>query len=419
MEDKAFFATVLGVKDPWHISRVELNATERRVDIYVAHRSKVRFPCPTCHKFCGVYDHSDEREFRHLNVCQMAAYLHVRVPRVQCPDHGVQQIVHGLAEDNGTLTYELERMVLDIEQECSVSSTARLLGLDWHSCWAIQERAVARGQARKPHQLPARIGVDEKSFARGQRYETLVYDIDRGVVEHVCDNRDQASLEQYYHQFSEDQRTAVVAVAMDMWDPYIAATKALIPNAAHKIVYDRFHVTNYVVDAVDKVRKQEHQQLQEQGSDVLKGTKYLWLWNRENIPPWRRSAFNALRRCDLKTARGWAIKENLRHLWDYRSVSGMRRFFKRWYRWAVRCQLAPMVKAAHTLKAHIDNIVTYALHGITNALGESLNSKIEKVKRLACGFRNRAHNRTAIYFHCGGLDLYPRRSNIAVQVITP
>ena len=67
---------------------------------------------------------------------------------------------------------------------------------------------------------------------------------------------------------------------------------------------------------------------------------------------------------------------------------------------------------------HLENIVTYARHRITNALGESLNSKIEKVKRLACGFRNRINYKIAIYFHCGGLDLMPRRQNIAMQVMT-
>jgi len=84
----------------------------------------------------------------------------------------------------------------------------------------------------------------------------------------------------------------------------------------------------------------------------------------------------------------------------------MRRYFKRWYFWATHSRLAPVIKAANTLKTHLDNIVTYARHRITNALGESINSKIEKVKRLACGFRNRSHYRTAIYFHCGGLSLF-------------
>jgi transposase len=86
----------------------------------------------------------------------------------------------------------------------------------------------------------------------------------------------------------------------------------------------------------------------------------------------------------------------------------MRKFFKRWYFWATHSRLKPMIVAAKTLKAHIDNIVTYAKHRITNALGEAINAKIEKVKRMACGYRNRKNYRTAIYFHCGGLDLFPR-----------
>ena len=95
----------------------------------------------------------------------------------------------------------------------------------------------------------------------------------------------------------------------------------------------------------------------------------------------------------------------------------MRKYFDEWYFWATHSKIKPIIKAAKTIKGHIENIVTYAKHRITNALGESLNSKIEKVKRLACGFRNREHYRTAFYFHCGGLDLYPKRTDIDLQII--
>jgi transposase len=158
---------------------------------------------------------------------------------------------------------------------------------------------------------------------------------------------------------------------------------------------------------VDKVRKMEHRLLSEQGESVLKGTKYLWLWSQENIPEKRQEEFETLRAKDLRVSRAWAIKENIRHLWNYCYEAHMRRYFQRWYFWATHSRLAPIKKAANTLKSHLDNIVTYARHRITNALGESINAKIEKVKRLACGFRNRAHYRMAIYFHCGGLNLFP------------
>jgi transposase len=417
MDDKTLFTKLLRLQPPWYITQVLLDEAGTRVDIYIDHQTPVRFPCPTCEQFCAVYDHAQQREFRHLNVCQVPAYLHVRVPRVSCSKHGVQQVTHGLAESNGTMTFEMESLILDIEQECSLESVSRLLDVDWHACFSIQQRAVERGFGRKDCAIPERIGVDEKSFAKGHNYETLVYNIDKGTVEFVCDDREQTSLESYYQRFTAEQRATVKSVSMDMWDPYIAATKSYIPDAESKIVFDRFHVMKYVVDAVDKVRKQENESLKKTGNDLLKGTKYLFLWNKENVPRWRQEEFARLQAQDLKVCRAWAIKENIRHLWDYRYQGCMRKYFDQWYWWATHSRLNPIIKAARTLKAHLTNIVTYAKHQITNALGESLNAKVEKVKRLACGFRNRAHYRTAIYFHCGGLDLYPKRSSIAFQII--
>lgn len=417
MNDKTFYTKLLGIHDPWYITDVSLDMDNNRVNVYIEHNKGIRFPCPVCKKFCGVYDHTEEREFRHLNTCQLTTWLHVRIPRINCSSDGVQQVTHGLAEKNGNITYEFESLILAVQKECSFASVCRLLNIDWHTCQTIQKRAVARGFERKPQGLPKRIGVDEKAFAKGHKYETLVYNNDAGTVEYVCDHRGQDSLESYFNQFDEKQRSEVESISMDMWDPYIAATKAYIPDAAKKIVFDRFHVMKLITGAVDKTRKSEHAMLKADGIEFLKATRYLWLWNEENIPEWRKEEFDELRQKDLKVCRAWAIKENLRNLWSYYSEGWMRRFFKRWYWWATHSRIAPIISAAKTIKRHIDNIVTYAKHRVTNALGESLNAKIEKVKRLACGFRNREHYRIAIYFHCGGLDLYPKRKNVPLQII--
>jgi transposase len=407
MDEKILFSKILGLRLPWLIERVVVNEEAQRIDIYVGHEPDIRVRCPECGKFYGMYDHAPERVYRHLNTCQMETYIHVRPPRVNCPQHGVKQIDSEFGENGSEMTFALESFVIQVAQECSIEATARLCKLSWDKSWNVLQRAVARGQARKVHRIPSRIGVDEKSIARGQKYESLVYDIDGGTVEFVWDDRGQQSLESYYRQFSLEELSSLKAVAMDMWDPYIAATKAYVPQAQKKIVFDRFHVMRHVLEAVDKVRKSEHRLLTERGEETLKGTKYLWLWSQENIPSWRQEEFDSLRSKDLKVCRAWAIKENLRHLWDYRYEAHMRNYFKRWYFWATHSRLAPIKKAAKTLKAHVDNIVTYARHRITNALGEAINAKIEKIKRMACGFRSRAHYRTAIYFHCGGLNLFP------------
>jgi transposase len=408
MDDKAFFTKILGIHLPWFVKEVVVNDKEQRVDIYIDHEREIQVRCPECDRFYAMYDHGPERVYRHLDTCQMSTFIHVRPPRVNCPTHGVKQIDSDFGENGSEMTYAFEGYVIRLAQECSIEAVKRLCGLSWERGWNALERAVARGRLRKVHRIPARIGVDEKSFAKGHRYESLVYDLDGGTVEYVSDDRGQASLESYYRQFRKEELAGVEAVAMDMWDPYIAATKAYVPDAKKKIVFDRFHVMGQVLKAVDKVRKVEHKQLSQQGEEVLKGTKYLWLWSEENIPLWRREEFDSLRAKDLRICRAWAIKENLRHLWDYRYEAYMRKYFKRWYFWATHSRLTPIKKAAKTLKVHLDNIVTYARHRITNALGESINAKIEKVKRLACGFRNRSHYRTAIYFHCGGLDLFPK-----------
>jgi len=107
----------------------------------------------------------------------------------------------------------------------------------------------------------------------------------------------------------------------------------------------------------------------------------------------------------LETGRAWAIKESLRELWRCRSRGWADRHWRRWYFWATHSRLTPVVEVARTVKRHLENVLAYYRHRITNAVSEGLNSKIETIKKMACGFRNRDHFKTAIYFHCGGLDL--------------
>jgi transposase len=66
-----------------------------------------------------------------------------------------------------------------------------------------------------------------------------------------------------------------------------------------------------------------------------------------------------------------------------------------------------MADVAKLMKRHLDNILTYLRHQITNAMMEGFNSKIQTIKANARGYRNFANYRIAILFHCGELDLYP------------
>ncbi|MFH0813873.1 MAG: ISL3 family transposase [Pseudomonadota bacterium] len=376
MEDRELYTALLGLKYPWRVKEVKLNLAADRVDVWVEEAKEAKWFCPECKKSVPIYDHAEERVWRHLDTCHCQTYLHARLPRTKCSEHGVRKVVAPWAEPGSRFTLRFESKLIDTLKECDVTGVGRLMDSSWDEVWRVMEKAVQSGLSRKEQRIPEYLSIDEKAFAKRHRYETLVCDLKKATVEYVIEDREQASLESYYGQFNDKEREKVKAVAMDMWDPYIAATRAYIPQAEDKIVFDRFHVTRQVTEAVDKVRRHEHKALMAQGDETLKKTKYLWLANKENIPEWRKEEFVAIKGMNLKTGRAWAIKESLRKFWTYHYPKNALTYFKRWYFWATHSRLDPMIKAAKTLERHLANIVTYFKHRITNATAEGLNSKI-------------------------------------------
>lgn len=407
MRDTELYRHVLGLESPWEVTRVELAVEQGRVDVWADHIGKIRWPCPECGRELATFDHSEERAWRHLDTCQFLTYLHARPPRIKCPEHGVLQVKLPWAEPLSRFTSLFERLAVDVLKECDVLGAGRLLRLSWDESWHLMERAVARGLAAKPARVPVHVGVDEKAAGKGHDYVTVVSDLDHSTVEHVADERKRESLDGYFERFTPEQLTAVEAVAMDMWDPYVDSVRSHLADADGKIVFDLFHIMGHMGKAVDSVRKRENRALRAGDDQSLVGSKYLWLYAEENLPERHRERFAALRDADLKTARAWAIKENLRLLWRYTRPGWALRHWKSWYFWATHSRLTPVIEVARMLKRRLAGILSFFRHRITNAGSESLNSRIQAIRVAARGFRNRENFKTAIYFHCGGLDLYP------------
>jgi transposase len=408
MDDRSLYATILGLEAPWEVERVELTTTEQVVHVWVQARDGTSFVCPECGATSPIYDHH-ARSWRHLDTCQFQTLLHAAVPRVTCTTHGVRTIQVPWAEKRSHFTLLFERLAIAWLQEATPLAVARRLGLTWEEANGIVERAVRRGLARRTSVAGRRLGTDEHSYLRHFQFVTMVVDLDAQTVLHVANDRTAASLDAYFAGLSPEERTAIEAIAMDMWEPYRRTVRAYIPNADAKIVYDRFHVMRLVMEAMDQVRRTEQKRLRQRGDRRLTGTKFLWLKTRvQSFTAEQRRAFARLRQSTLKSARAWAMKEALRRLWAFRSIPRARAFFARWHAWATRSRLAPMRYLAKTLRRHLENILTYLTHRITNAVTEGLNAKIQWIKYSSRGFRDRERFKLAIYFHCGGLDLEPR-----------
>lgn len=407
MESKDLYRHLLGLNEPWTVELVDLDMSKQHVDVYVAHPSGTRFACPECGQEYAVYDHLAERVWRHLDSCQFLTYLHASPARISCATHGVRQARLPWAEEGSRFTHLFEVLAIDMLKAANIKRAAEILRISWDQAWHLMERAVLRGRAAKGVTLPRQIGIDEKAIAKGHRYMTLVCDLNAATVEYIGEERTEASLAAYFTAFTEEQRAGIEAISLDMWPAYIAACTAQVPQAEQKMVFDRFHIMQHVGRGVDRVRKDEHKALLQEGDDTLKRSKYLWLYSAENMPAVAQERFDQIKHGNLKTARAWAMKESLREMWGYRSVAWAKRFWDRWYFWATHSRLPPMIEKAKLLARHLPNILTYFTHPITNAVAEGLNSKIATLQKRACGFRNRDNFKIAIYFHCGGLDLYP------------
>ena len=385
MRDTDFFREVLGLKKPWKVDRVSVSSEQKEVDVWFEHRCRAKFVCPECRLPLPIYDHVPARRWRHLDHGGWLTWVHARIPRVFCLEHGVRQATVPWALAGSRFTLAFERHAIDVLLETDVLGGARLLRLSWDEAWHLMERAVERGQKAKQRRVIPYLGVDEKAVARRHQYVTMVCDLNRGTVEYLAENREKTSLDAYYASLSQEQLAGIQAVAMDMWYPYIASTRAHVPDGERKIVFDRFHIMKHMNEAVDAVRKEENRLLLEDDIDILKGTKFFWLFAEENLPEKMVERFAFLRDSNLKTGRAWAIKESLRDLWTYRRRGWAELFWRRWYFWATHCRLQPVSKAARLIRNHLENVLTYFDHRITNAVSEGLNSKIQTVKKTPTG----------------------------------
>jgi transposase len=175
-------------------------------------------------------------------------------------------------------------------------------------------RAVKRGLSRRNMDAIEHIGIDEESFRAGHQYVTTLNDLKGGRVLEVVETRTPKATVRLLSSLKKSQRKQIKSVSLDMWKPFKSAVNKLLPKA--DIVHDRFHISKYLNDAVDTVRRQESSQLDKAGDRTLIGSKFAWLRNPENMTKKQRTGFNHLMACELKTGMAWSLKNMFRIFWQ-------------------------------------------------------------------------------------------------------
>lgn len=399
------YAELIGLDKNWKVSDVELLAQGNRVVISLEYVGK-KVVCPKCNQSCSKADTGRKRQWRHLNIMEYETRLQAAVPRADCKACGVKTIPVPWSEKYSRFSFKFESYAIEVLQSASsVNRAAKLLGLSWRSIQQIMTRAVDRGLSRREEDEIRYVSIDEKSFAKGQDYISMMIDFDRSRVIEVSKDRTERSCDQLWSRLTPRQKQGIQAISTDFWLPYSKSSKKHAPQA--EIVFDRFHVSQYLGEAVDRTRREENKALLQRGDSILTGTRPLWLYNKSNLDKKSFNRIQQVRRRALKTARAWALKEMFREFWLYRSKVWARKFFDKWYSWAIRSRLNKIKKVATMLKKHLTGLLAYFNHPITNSKAEAFNGRVQSIKASARGFRDFANYRIRILFYCGKLDMRP------------
>ena len=242
VQDHELYRRILGIEGPWFVESVELKLEDGEVHVFLGHHEMIEWECPECGAAGKLHDHQPERRWRHLDTCQYQTILHAEPPRTECRNHGVKVIKLPWAEPSSRFTALFEALAIEWLKAASQKAVADRLKLSWDEIHGIMERAVQRGLKRRQAEPVSQIGVDEKAFRKGHSYLTLVNDLVRKRVLYVAEERRQSSLDGFWETLTAEQISGIHAVAMDMWDPYIASVREHLPAADGKIVFDKFHV---------------------------------------------------------------------------------------------------------------------------------------------------------------------------------
>ena len=265
MKDTVLYEQLLGLKSPWSVKSVELSLTEQRVVVEVVLKRGQLWVDPTDHTKRAHINGFRYRQWRHLDTCQFETLIKARVPQLKYSNGTVEELTVPWAERYSRVTLLMEGFVIKLLQVCpTTKGVCKFTRLSWSTVNAIMVSAVERGMLRRSDDSVPYLGIDEKSSERGHTYISVLTDIERSRVLDVVPERKLAAAKKLIETLSPAQRLTVDAVAMDMWPAFMSATRACLPQA--DIVHDRFHIAKYLGNAVDAVRKKEHDRLSKVGT---------------------------------------------------------------------------------------------------------------------------------------------------------
>lgn len=362
--------------------------------------------CGQCEAVCPGYDRRDPRRWRHLSFGATKVWLEYAPRRARCPECGVRTEKTPWAPHGSRFTWAFEELAAYMAQGMDRTKASNLLGVSWHTIGAIVDRVVER--KLDPGRLRGlrRIGVDEFSYRKRHRYLTVIVDHDRQRIVWATPGRSAKALDPFFDALGEDGIEVLECATIDMAGGYMKALAERAPDV--QIVFDRFHVQRLASTALDEVRREQLRETRgtSEGRELFR-SRFALLKNPWNLRRRERQKLRELQRTNKRIYRAYLLKETLAQALDYRQPHRVRRAVKEWLAWASRSRLRPFVKAARTIRRHLDGIFAYAAERLTNGIVEGFNNKLRTIARRAYGFHSPGPLISMLFLCCGGIVLSP------------
>lgn len=391
---------------------------ERRLEAFVVPRKGSRPRCGNCGKRGPGYDHVDTRWFLFVPLWAIVVHLVYTPRRVDCKACGVRVELMPWVDGKHQTTHAMNWFLASWAKVLSWKETARRFGTSPDIVFAAVEAAVVWGRAHMNLDGIRSIGVDEIAWRIGQRYLTVVYQIDHHQKRllYVAESRTTKAFAGFFDWLDErrpgeaepvePRSKAIEFVASDMWAAFLRVVRERASSAVH--VLDRFHVAQMLSKAIDEVRREETRSLRQRGlKPYLSKTRFILLKRPANLTPNQKVTLTELMKVNLRSVRAYLLKEALLPFWGYRSPTWGGRFLDAWIAEALRSRIEPMKRVARSLRSHRPLILNWLRARAKNAFAagatEGLNNKAKLSSKLAYGFRTIKHAEIALFHRLGGL----------------
>jgi transposase len=395
MDELELFTAALGLCQPWRVTRTYFDDEDGQLDIYIDFPRGGRFPCPVegCQRSeCAVHD-TENKTWRHMDFFQHKAFLHARVPRVRCAEHGVRQVALSWARPESGFTLLFEALLVTYAAAMPVARVAAVAREHDTRIWRVLEHHVSTERARLSFAAVSKVGMDETAAARGQDYVTVFMDLLKARVLFATEGRDADTVQ----RFAADLRghggdpARISDTSSDMSPAFINGIGEHLPNA--RMTFDRYHIAAKLGEKVDEVRRGE-----QKTNPALKKTRYVWLKNRQNLTAKQKQTLAWLTRPSMRlaTARAHRWREDFQEFYA-KSGEEAEEYLRSWCYGAKRSRLEPIKDFVRLVEEHWDGIIAWHRSRISNGLLEGTNSLIQAAKARARGYRSKTKMITIIY----------------------